>query len=118
MHVVLCVHVCGAWVAVRVLVEHCMMYEHMPHARVCMCWYPPNARPTAAHTDQCTRPQHRVWDLWSGACERALEGHNGRVNNIALSQDGQRLVSASDDTTYVWVVVWVLNTVDRLTSNG
>ena len=29
-----------------------------------------------------------------------MEGHSARVNRVVMSQDGQRLVSASDDATY------------------
>ncbi|WP_437873036.1 TIR domain-containing protein [Sorangium sp. So ce363] len=36
--------------------------------------------------------------MWTGE-ERTLHGHSGRVNACAISPDGQRIVSASDDST-------------------
>ncbi|KAH7207377.1 WD40-repeat-containing domain protein, partial [Fusarium oxysporum] len=37
------------------------------------------------------------------ACLQTLQGHNGWVNSVAFSADGQRLVSGSDDRT---VKIW------------
>ncbi|WP_437916839.1 AAA family ATPase [Sorangium sp. So ce302] len=44
--------------------------------------------------------------MWTGE-ERTLHGHSGRVNACAISPDGQRIVSASDDRT---LKVWDLGT--------
>ncbi|WP_437516751.1 TIR domain-containing protein [Sorangium sp. So ce1099] len=44
--------------------------------------------------------------MWTGE-ERTLHGHSGGVRACALSPDGQRIVSASDDTT---LKVWDLAT--------
>ncbi|WNG19635.1 WD40 repeat domain-containing serine/threonine-protein kinase [Cystobacter fuscus] len=41
----------------------------------------------------------RRWDVRMGRALEPLEGHGGKVNGMALSGDGQRLVSASDDET-------------------
>ncbi|NUM35353.1 MAG: WD40 repeat domain-containing protein, partial [Candidatus Brocadiae bacterium] len=45
----------------------------------------------------------KVWELESGKCLYTLEGHSDRVNAVALSQDEQTAVSASEDHTLkVW----------------
>ena len=46
----------------------------------------------------------RVWDLASGRLERTLEGHTGRVMAVAVTADGQRIVSSGggDGTVRVW----------------
>ena len=45
----------------------------------------------------------RVWDLASGRLEHTLKGHTGGVNAVAVTPDGQRIVSGSDDhTVRVW----------------
>ncbi|AKJ01308.1 WD40 repeat protein [Archangium gephyra] len=41
----------------------------------------------------------RSWDARTGAELRPLTGHDGDVNSIALSADGKRLASASEDQT-------------------
>jgi len=44
-----------------------------------------------------------VWDLGSGPEPRALTGRTGPVYAVAVTPDGQRAVSASDDQTLkVW----------------
>ncbi|WP_437682888.1 TIR domain-containing protein [Sorangium sp. So ce131] len=50
--------------------------------------------------------------MWTGE-ERTLYGHSGWVNACALSPDGQRIVSASDDTT---LKVWDLATGNLLST--
>jgi WD40 repeat protein len=45
----------------------------------------------------------RVWELATGACVRALEGHAGAVRAVRVTPDGRRLVSGSHDkTARVW----------------
>jgi WD40 repeat protein len=39
----------------------------------------------------------KVWKLESGRELRTLEGHSAPVNGVALSADGKRAVSASED---------------------
>lgn len=39
----------------------------------------------------------RLWDRASGQCVRTIEGHRGDIRSVALSRDGQRLISASAD---------------------
>ena len=48
-----------------------------------------------------------MWDLETGAELRTLAGHSFRVSGVALSADGRRAVSASDDQT---LKVWDLET--------
>jgi WD40 repeat protein len=44
-----------------------------------------------------------VWDLDSGAELRTLQGHGGWVSAVAVTPDGRRAVSASEDQTLkVW----------------
>ena len=40
-----------------------------------------------------------VWDLASGECKSTLSGHTGYVRSVAISPDGQTIVSSSDDNT-------------------
>jgi WD40 repeat protein len=47
------------------------------------------------------------WRLIRGRALRTLEGHSGGVNGVAVTPDGKRAVSASDDET---VKVWDLET--------
>ena len=47
----------------------------------------------------------RVWNLASGRCEHAIDGHTSPVRAVALTSDGRRAVSASEDATLrVWDV--------------
>lgn len=47
----------------------------------------------------------RIWNLADGKCRAVLEGHAGRLNQVALSEDGVTAVTASDDgTARVWSV--------------
>jgi WD40 repeat protein len=44
-----------------------------------------------------------VWNAATGQVIARLEGHPGPVDNAAFSPDGQRVVTASDDSTArVW----------------
>jgi WD40 repeat protein len=45
----------------------------------------------------------RLWRLGDGAVLRVFSGHSGKVSSLALSRDGQVLVSgASDATVRLW----------------
>ncbi len=46
------------------------------------------------------------WDLATGACIQTYTGHTNWIWSIAYSQDGQRIVSASEDET---IKIWKLN---------
>ena len=41
----------------------------------------------------------RVWDVSTGRCLSAMEGHTGWVVALAVSPDGRKVVSASHDGT-------------------
>ncbi len=44
-----------------------------------------------------------MWELESGRLVRSLEGHTGGVPAVALTPDGQQVVSGSEDRTLkVW----------------
>lgn len=47
----------------------------------------------------------RVWNLADGSCRAVLEGHAGRLNQVALSEDGGTALTASDDgTARLWSI--------------
>ena len=48
-----------------------------------------------------------MWDLESGRELRTLDGHSAAVNGVAVTPDGRRAVSASEDNT---LKVWDLET--------
>ncbi|RWW82342.1 hypothetical protein BHE74_00009204 [Ensete ventricosum] len=53
----------------------------------------------------CVDGKVRVWDSLSGNCVRIFSGHTDTVQSLALSADGNSLVSVSDDgTARVFVV--------------
>jgi len=44
----------------------------------------------------------RIWDATTGEREYVLRGHSGQVTSVALSPDGTRIVSGSDNTVRLW----------------
>jgi WD40 repeat protein/serine/threonine protein kinase len=47
----------------------------------------------------------RVWNVETAKEERRLEGHNGPVFGIAVSPDGQRILTRGDTTMILWDTV-------------
>ncbi|WP_406314464.1 protein kinase [Streptosporangium sp. NBC_01639] len=53
----------------------------------------------------------RVWDAHSGQMLRALEGHQGRIRDLAFAPDGSFALSAGNDgTVQRWDFDWELST--------
>jgi COMPASS component SWD3 len=50
----------------------------------------------------------KLWDAYSGEILRTFEGHTEGVNDVAWSNDGEFLASASDDKS---IILWSLETV-------
>jgi WD40 repeat protein len=49
----------------------------------------------------------RVWELATGECVQALDGHAGNVNAVAFSANGCWILSGSDDNTVrLWELDW------------
>jgi WD40 repeat protein len=53
----------------------------------------------------------RLWNPRSGELLRTLTGHSGEVKSVAISPDGQTLVSGSADKT---IKIWRLDTGELL----
>lgn len=46
-----------------------------------------------------------MWNLADGSCRAVLQGHVGRLNQVALSEDGGTALTASDDgTARLWSI--------------
>ena len=45
----------------------------------------------------------RIWDVSTGRCLSAMEGHMGWVIALQISPDGAKVVSASQDSTARWM---------------
>ena len=49
-----------------------------------------------------------MWDVASGTIVRRLQGHFGKINAVAFSQDAQVLATAGFDAkVMVWDMRWV-----------
>jgi WD40 repeat protein len=57
----------------------------------------------------------RIWNANTGAQLRTLEGHFGRVDALAFTPDGSRLISGAGDTT---VLVWDATKLTREQDTG
>jgi len=59
-------------------------------------------KPTAAGSSAADSTI-KIWDLETGACRSTLSGHTKRVECVAITPDGKRILSGSDDDTMrVW----------------
>ena len=57
-----------------------------------------NAWPLAARIKR-----RRIWNVETGHCDQVLTGHTRQVYDLAISPDGQRIVTASfDGTARIW----------------
>jgi WD40 repeat protein len=63
----------------------------------------PDGNTIASNSDRAIK----VWNLATGEEIYTLKGHSSRVNILAITPDGQRLVSGSDDNT---IKLWNLDT--------
>jgi len=46
----------------------------------------------------CSRDKTiRLWEVSTGYCKRTFSGHENWVRRIAVSKDGQTVISGSDD---------------------
>jgi RNA polymerase sigma factor (sigma-70 family) len=64
--------------------------------------FSPNGKLLAAGGDWTAR----IWEVGTGRAARQFTGHRGRINALAVSADGKRLATASEDST---VLVWDLS---------
>ena len=49
----------------------------------------------------------RLWDLETGRCLRTFEGHTNAVNSVAVTPDGNYILSGSEDGTLrLWYLDW------------
>ena len=47
----------------------------------------------------------RLWNVQTGECQEALEGHSGCINSVVFSPDGSRVASGSNDKAMrIWDV--------------
>jgi WD40 repeat protein len=88
---------------------------------------PDSKRLAAASSGTCKRwgvyknsnvidnPTIRIWGTESGTTLQTLEGHYGAVLAVAFSEDGKRLVSASEDKT---VRLWDIESATALRTFG
>jgi WD40 repeat protein len=54
-----------------------------------------------------TKPEIKLWDVTAGQIKTTLAGHTGGVRSLALSPDGNILISAGEDKT---IKLWNANT--------
>ena len=70
--------------------------EVSPHA---MAFFPDNRRAATAGADRCVH----IWDVDTGRQQAAYTGHDEKITGLAISADGSRIVTGSDDAT---VILW------------
>lgn len=44
----------------------------------------------------------QLWDATTGICRQTIQGHDRRINNIAVSPDGSKIASKSDQSIRLW----------------
>lgn len=75
--------------------------------------FSPDGNTIATKTKNDWKPTVRLWDSTTGILENTLTGHSNKINSVTYSQDGNTLVTASQDGT---VLLWDL-TSQQLNSN-
>ncbi len=52
----------------------------------------------------CSRDKTiKLWEVSTGYCKRTFTGHEAWVRRVAVSHDGQTMVSGSDDQS---IIIW------------
>ena len=64
-----------------------------------MAFFPDNRRAATAGADK----RVHIWDLDTGREQAAWIGHDEKITGLAISADGSRIVTGSDDAT---VILW------------
>ncbi len=67
--------------------------------------FSPDGDTIATKTKSDWEPTVRLWDSTTGILENTLTGHSNKINSVTYSQDGNTLVTASQDGT---VLLWYL----------
>uniref|UniRef100_A0A0E0JQS7 Uncharacterized protein n=1 Tax=Oryza punctata TaxID=4537 RepID=A0A0E0JQS7_ORYPU len=66
----------------------------------------------------CIDGMVRIWDSLSGECARALTGHGDVVQSLAVSADGNNIVSVSTDGSALVFDISMFNILFLFNANG